>query len=165
MGGDARVSALGQRLVIHERIGVWARQLRPRLVDRPVLVVETRNGSDLDEALRGSRNVFPIVLIDVGPKLLAAIEDLDRVRGLAPEALILMLDSAPHAGLSAIARELGAARVLSGPIPPPFVADLLGRWLCLARRRAEESGWQGPPARATEPEPWNWLAPWLNPPP
>lgn len=151
-----------QILVIHERIGNWARQLRPRLADQSARVVETRSGDDLAEALQGHANAYPIVLIDLGRRLRASVEDLERVRKLAPEALILVLDPTPHAGLAQLARELGASQVLRGPVTPPAVADLLRRWLSLAQRRAEGSGWMGTAPPPPEPEPRNWLSPWLS---
>jgi len=50
-------------LVIHERLGNWARHLRPRLSAWPVRVVESRSTADLESAL--SRAACPIVVIDL----------------------------------------------------------------------------------------------------
>ena len=40
-------------VVLCERLGTWAAQLRPRLQDRPVRWFETRSAADLDAALAG----------------------------------------------------------------------------------------------------------------
>ena len=149
-----------QLLVIHERITNWARQIRPRLVGDPVRVVETRSASDLEAALAGS--ACPVVLLDLGRRPRAALDDLDRALRVAPDALVLVLDPESYDGAALLARELGATHVVSGPATPPAVAGLLGRWLPLARRRAESAGWSGSAPEPPEPEPWNWLTPLLN---
>jgi hypothetical protein len=159
------VPGQGKHLIIHERIGHWARQLRPRLADRSVRLVETRTWADLEDALRGPGIVFPIVVLDLGRRVKPALEDLDRARGLAPDALILVIDASNQPGLGLLARELGASHVFGGPIPPPVVSELIHRWLSLSERRAEASGWLGPAPPPSEPEPWNWLTPLLSPTP
>jgi hypothetical protein len=63
-----------------------------------------------------------------------------------------VLDSKGHPDVAGLARELGATLVLSGYVPPPRVADLLARWVPIARRRAEVDGWAVP--HEPEPEPW-----------
>jgi len=135
-------------LVIHERIGTWARQLRPRVVSWPVRLVETRSRADLEGAL--DRAACPLVLIDLSGRACDILEDLDAAARAAPDALILALDPSPTPGVAALARELGATHVLNGPVVPPRVVALLARWLPLARRRAEADGW------AAEPEPELW---------
>ncbi len=148
-------------LVIHERLGTWARHVRPRLAGgSPVRVVESRSPADLAAAVAGA--ACPVVLIDLGRRPRAALDDLDRALALAPDALVLVLDPEAHAGAALLARELGATHVLSGPATPPAVAALVGRWLPLARRRAEAAGWSVSPPDPPEPEPWNWLTPLLN---
>jgi hypothetical protein len=135
-------------LIIHARLGTWARQLRPRVVGWPVRVVETRTATDLEAAIAGS--ACPLLVIDLGSRTRAGLEDLDRALSKAPNALILMLDADAREGVSPLARELGAGHVMSGVITPPAVVSLLARWLPLAQRRAESDGWAGDP----EPEPW-----------
>ena len=91
------------RLVIHERLGYWARHLRPRLVGWPIAWVETRSSADLEAALAGT--ACPIVVIDVADRPRAAMEDLDRAMRTAPNALALILD--PRArGVASLALEL-----------------------------------------------------------
>ena len=55
--------------------------------------------------------------------------------------------------MATLARELGATLVLSGHVPPPVVAELLDRWLSLARRRTDADGWSA--RMAPEPESWS----------
>ena len=149
-------------LVIHERIGKWARQVRPRLTDRSVRVVQTRSVDDLESALAGAGLRCPIVLIDLDRRVRPGLEELERAAIVAPEALILVLDPGDHEGVTLLARELGASHVISGPVTPPVVSDLLLRWLALGQKRNELPGWWGPEAERVEPEPWNWLTPLLK---
>ena len=142
-------------VVIHERIGYWHRRLRPKClaVEPSLRWVESRSGADLGRALAGS--VAPIVLIDVGQRLLESLNHLDQAISTAPNALALVLDPLNHEGLAILARELGASQVVSGPAPPVEVFALIRRWLPISRRRGETSGWAEP----VEPEP----EPWENP--
>jgi hypothetical protein len=133
-------------LILHERLGNWARQLRPRLHDLPIRWFETRSRADLDTVLTGL--ACPVVLIDPGKHLAAALLDLDLVLSRAPDALILLNNPDCHTELTALARELGATYVLSGFVPPPEVAGLLIRWITLARRHIERDGW----SRTSSPE-------------
>jgi hypothetical protein len=146
-------------VVIHERQGIWARHLRPRLLAWPIRWAETRSTADLDAALSGMAS--PVVVIELGRRVRAALEDLDRAAQAAPNALILVLDPQAHAGVATLARELGATHVFSGPVTPPEVATLIARWLPLAMRQAEGDGWSAARPPDPEPEPWNWLAPLL----
>jgi DNA-binding NtrC family response regulator len=146
-------------VLIHERLGNWARQLRPRLLGWPIRWVETRSTADLEAALAGM--ACPVVLIDLARRPRAALEDLDRAAQAAPNALILVLDPQAYEGVATLARELGATHVLSGPVNPPAVARLIARWLPLARRQAEGDGWSNALEPEPEPEPWNWLGPLL----
>jgi hypothetical protein len=143
-----------QVVVIHERLGSWARQLRPRLRAWPIRWVESRSTADLVCAVSGM--ACPIVVIGLDHRPRGGLEDLDRALQAAPQALVLVLDPNAHAEVATLARELGATQVCSGVIIPPAVAGLLARWLPLARRRTEDDGWSA--ARPPEPEPWNWLA-------
>jgi DNA-binding NtrC family response regulator len=149
-----------QMLVIHERIGSWARQIRGRVHVGGIRVVETRSATDLKKALAGA--AYPLVVIDLGRRPRASLEDLDRAMRVAPDALVLVLDPESYEGAALLARELGAAHVMSGPVTPPAVACLLNRWLPLALRRAEAAGWSASAPEPAEPEPWNWLTPLLN---
>jgi hypothetical protein len=148
-------------LVIHERLGHWARQLRPRLSAWPIRLVETRSSADLEAVVSGQ--ACPVVVIDLARRVRAGLEDLDRANRAAPNALVLVLDPGSHDGVPLLARELGATHVIAGVATPPAVAEILTRWLPLAQRRAERDGWSDGPG--PEPEPWNWLAPYLQPQP
>ncbi len=148
-------------LVIHERLGHWARQLRPRLSAWPVRLVETRSAADLEAAVAG--RACPVVVIDLARRVRAGLEDLDRATRAAPNALVLVLDPEAHDGVALLARELGATHVIAGVATPPAVAGLLARWLPLAQRRDDRDGWSARPE--PEPEPWCWPSPALRPPP
>lgn len=150
-------------LVLHERLGNWARQLRPRLSAWPVRLVESRSASDLESALAGT--ACPIVILDLDLRPRAGLEDLDRAVRAAPLALLLVLDPQAHEGVAPLARELGATLVLSGVVTPPTLTALLARWIPLALRRTEADGWSVACKPEPEPEPWNWLAPYLALPP
>jgi hypothetical protein len=142
-------------LVTHERLGTWARHLRQRLAAPamgigPVRWVESRSGADLDRAVGGVP--VPIVLIDVADRPRAMLEDLELVAEVAPSGFFLVLDPKGHPGVASLARELGATLVISGFVPPPRVADLLARWVPIARHRADVDGWALP--HEPVPEPW-----------
>ncbi len=141
-----------QVVAIYERRATWARQLRPRLAGRPSLRwVEARSGADLESALAGAAR--PVGVFDLGDRVRAGLEDLDRAARVAPDLLALVLDPRSRPGVAPLARELGATFVWEGPAPPPLVAGLLGRWLELAARRAAADGYLGP--AEPEPEPWD----------
>jgi hypothetical protein len=144
-----------QVLVVHERLGNWARHLRPRAAGWAARLVETRSTSDLEAALGGAP--CPLVLIDVAQRPRAALDDLAVALLVAPEALTLVLNPLSLEGVAITARELGATHVVDGTIPPPAVAALLARWLPLAQRRAEAAGVDLEHPTPTEPEPWCWL--------
>ncbi len=93
---------------------------------------------------------------------MAGLDDLDRALRAAPDALALVLDAEARSGVALLARELGASHVISGPAPPPAVAALMTRWVGLAQRRSEGSGWACTPPEPPVPEPWNWLNPLLT---
>ena len=141
-----------QRLpvVIHERLGTWSRQLRPRLAAWPIRWSETRSAADLEAALGGA--ACPILVLDLADRPRAGLEDLERAIRAAPDTLSLVLDPGARPGVALLARELGATHVLPGVVPPPTVAAFLGRWLPLARRRVEAAGWAAD--AAPDPEPW-----------
>lgn len=147
-----------QLLVIHERIGFWARRMRPRLNKPTVRIVETRSARDLEATL--ANRAFPVVLVDLARRVCGGIDDLNRAMAVAPDAISLVLAPEQNEELRLLARGLGATHVWSGPATPPAVAELLARWLDLSRRRAEASGWDA--AAPPPPEPWNWLTPLLD---
>jgi DNA-binding NarL/FixJ family response regulator len=126
-------------VILHERLGTWARQLRPRLSDQPVRWFETRSAADLEGVLTGL--AYPVVLIDLGRHAATGLMGLDLVARRAPDARILVLDPAAHPEVPELARELGATHVISGFVPPPAIADLIGRWIALARRGLDHAGW------------------------
>jgi len=150
-----RVRAMPSSLVVtHERLGTWARQLRPRLASAgPQRWTETRSGADLARVVEGT--VAPLVVIDLADRPRAMLEDLDDAVQAAPEGLFLVLDPKHHPGVAGLARELGATLVFSGWTAPPQVAELLMRWLPLARIRSERDGWAAP----VDPEPEFWERP------
>jgi CheY-like chemotaxis protein len=146
-------------LVVHERRGVWVRQLRPRLGSWPVRWYETRSASDLRKALQGL--ACPLIVIDLSRRVRAGLEELHLASQAAPGALILVLDPDQHDAVPLLARELGATHVISGPVVPPALVALLERWLTLARRRTMGNGWSRSPEPESEPAPWAWLTPLL----
>jgi hypothetical protein len=144
-------------LVVHERLGFWARQLRPLFRELPVRIVETRSACDLEPVLSGT--TCPLLVVDAARRVRASLEDLVLALRVAPDALALVLADDPGNEFTLLARRLGATHVIAGPVRPHEVASLLSRWLTLAQRRADAAGWQAPgPPR---PEPWNWLEPLL----
>ena len=136
-------------LVIHERIGNWARQLRPRTAGWPVQVIETRSGPELAAAL--AARPWPLAVVDLADRPEAALRELAEGLDDLPDALLLVLDPTNAPGAAALARELGATQVTSGFAPPPAVVDLLARWLPIARARAGAAGWVAEPPRVAEP--------------
>jgi hypothetical protein len=146
-------------VILHERLGNWVRQLRPRLVDLPVRWFETRSTADLDPVLTGMS--CPIVLIDLGSRPAAGLLGLQAVLRRASDARVLVLDPEVHEDAAQLARELGATHVITGFVPPPVVAALLRRWITLAQTRLEHGGWSKALIPDPESEPWGWLAPYL----
>jgi hypothetical protein len=126
-------------MIVHERLGTWAGQLRPRLQDRPVRFFETRSEDDLEMAVSGL--ACPVVVIDLGKSPAEGLESLDRVIRLSPAARVLILDPGSTEGVAELAKELGATHVISGFVPPPEVAAHLDRWIGLAAEQAEREGW------------------------
>lgn len=141
-------------VILHERLGTWAGQLRNRLVDRPVRWFETRSTADLDAAIVGVAS--PVVVIDLSRNV-AAVRDLDHLARVAPGARILVLDPEAHEALAAIARELGATEVISGFVPPPEVAQRIDRWIRLASEQIDREGWSRPLAGDLPADPEGWL--------
>jgi hypothetical protein len=149
-------------VILHERLGNWARQLRPRLHDQPIRWYETRSRSDLEGVLTGL--AAPVVLIDLGRYPAAGLMDVDLVFRRASDARILVLDPASRHGVAGLARELGATHVESGFVPPPVVAALVARWIVLADRRIDRDGWSRNSTPESAKSPWGWLADYLGDP-
>jgi len=149
-------------VILYERLGNWARHLRPRLADQPVRWFETRSPADLEGVLAGLAS--PVVLIDLGRHPAAGLEAVELVGLRAPDARILVLDPEAHGPVPGLARELGATHVISGFVPPPVLAALLARWIALARRSLEQTGWSRTTFPPTETEPWSWLSDYLGEP-
>jgi len=147
-------------VILHERLGNWFRQLRPRLHDQPIRWFETRTAADLEGILGGLAS--PVVLIDVGRHPATGLTVLEQVLLRAPDAWVLVLDPESHAGVADLARELGATHVVSGFVPPPRVAELLGRWIALALEHINKGGWSRTAAPESELKPWRWLADYLG---
>jgi hypothetical protein len=149
-------------VIVHERLGRWYRQLRPRLSDLPARWFEIRSPDDLGEVLEGL--AFPVALIDLNRQPLDGLDALNLINTRAPGARTLVLDPDAHVGASDLARELGATHVCTGFAPPPLVADLIARWITLAGRGLDSAGW----SRTTFPEsatdPWSWLSDYLGEP-
>ena len=141
-------------VILHERLGTWAGQLRPRLQDRPVRWFETRSTADLDAAILGL--ACPVVVIDLRRNV-EGLRDLDRVMKLAPGARTLVLDPEAHEGVAALARELGATEVISGFVPPPEVACRIDRWISLAAVQIDREGWSRPLPADSPLESESWL--------
>lgn len=146
-------------VILHERIGNWARQLRPRLHDLPVRWFETRAITDLHPVLGGMSS--PVAVIDLGSRPAAGLMALQTILHHASDARVLVLDPQVHDEAATLAREVGATHVMTGFAPPPFVASLLRRWIDLAQSRVDKGGWTKPLIPDSESEPWAWLATYL----
>lgn len=133
-------------LIIHERRSTWAAQVRFRMLDCPVRIVETRSTNELLAAC--TRSACPILVFDLADRPVPALADLERAMLVAPNNLSLVLDPSGHRENALVAHELGATHVLSGRITPPAVSNHLRRWLPVATRRAVSDGW----AHEFEPE-------------
>ena len=153
MRGRAHVTRVA--VVLCERLGTWAAQLRPRLQDRPVRWFETRSAADLDAALAGV--ACPVVVMDLGSDPVDGLSQLDRVVQQSPAARVLVLDPGSVEGVGELARELGATHVISGFVPPPEVASLIDRWITLAAAQSEREGWARPVSTETPLDAEGWL--------
>jgi hypothetical protein len=149
-------------VIVHERLGRWYRQLRPRLSDRPIRWFETRSTGDLDGVLR--ELAFPVVLIDLGRQALDGLEALSVTVTRAPGARTLVLDPESYEDAAIAARELGATHVCRGFTPPPLVAELIARWIALALRGVDSAGWSRSTFPETSTDPWGWLSDYLGEP-
>ncbi len=143
-------------VIVHERLGNWARQLRPRLLAQQARVRETRSWPDLEAAILGL--AAPVAVFDLDRFGPVGLVHLDRLIERSSDALVLVLDPKGDAERGRIARELGATQVILGAASPIDVAALVGRWVAVARGRIERSGWHRPVEADPRLEPWAWLA-------
>jgi DNA-binding NarL/FixJ family response regulator len=147
-------------VILHERLGNWNRQLRPRLAELPVRWFETRSQADLLTAVIGRAS--PVVLVDLAHQPIPAVSALDQLLRLSSDARVLVLDPEGRKAEAALARELGATHVVSGFVPPPVVADLLARWIALAERDIKRSGWSQTSFPESQSDTWGWLDEYLQ---
>jgi hypothetical protein len=149
-------------VILHELLGNWVRQLRPRLHNQPIRWFETRTVGDLEGVLSGL--ACPVVLIDLGRHPASGLTVLEQVLLRTPDAWVLVLDPESHPGVAHLARELGATHVVSGFVPPPRVAELMARWIALALKRIDKGGWSRTAVPESDTKPWGWLADYLGDP-
>jgi hypothetical protein len=149
-------------VILHERLGTWSRQLRPRLSELSVRWFETRSSADLEGILEGLAS--PVVLIDLAKQPIQGLEALDLVRMRTPGARSLVLDPEANADTRILASELGATHVCPGFAPPPIVADMISRWIAIARRETESAGWSRTIFPETAADPWGWLNDYMSEP-
>lgn len=116
-------------LVVRDSSGWWVDHLAPRLADVPIRVELMAGWGDAD----GEPPAFGLFVL--GENLTIGLESLDRFARLRPCPCILALDPLRLPGLPGLARELGATRIISGPVPPPLVATIFRDWAALRRRR------------------------------
>jgi len=127
-----------QIVVTHERRGYWSRQLRGRLADRPIRWRESRSEADLRAIVLEAP--CPIVVADLAPRPMERLVGLAWAAAEVTDPLVLAFNPEDDADLRQALRQCGATAVWSGFAPPPRVAELIDRWLPLARRRALEAG-------------------------
>jgi hypothetical protein len=104
----------------------------------------------------------PVVLIDLGRDPATGLRDLQCVIDRAADALVVVVDPESRRAVRRLARELGAALVLSGYVSPAFVAGLLERWIELAQRSIDREGWSRVSVADNATDPWAWLADFLG---
>ena len=147
-------------VILHERLGNWVRQLRPRLHDQPVRWFETRSRADLAGVLTGL--ACPVVLIDLGRQPAAGLVDLDLVLRRASDARVLVLDPESHDEVAALARELGATHVAFGFRAAARGGRSDGTLDCSAQRHIERAGWSRTSFSESESSEWGWLTAYLK---
>ena len=149
-------------VILHERLGNWIRQLRPRLYGQPVRWFESRSTKELEVLLTGL--AFPVVLIDLGRHPAVGLKDLSLASLRVSDARILALDPEGRAEVADTARELGATHVFSGFVAPPVIADLIAHWIGAARQGIDLAGWSRTSFPDTQTDPWSWLSDYLGDP-
>lgn len=113
------------RVVLVEDGHRWPDHVRQALADLPVRCRHVARHRECLETLRGGRG--HVILAEIGPAPVAALEFLVRAAELDPDATVVLLARPEQACLAVAARECGAARVIVEPVPPHEVTDLLRR--------------------------------------
>ena len=147
-------------VILHERLGNWNRQLRPRLVRHPVRWFESRSPADLEVLLGGL--AFPVILIDLARQPVDGLTALELVPRGAPDARPWSSTRRREPDVRGLARELGATHVWSGPVPPPVrgrAGSTAGSpWPGID---IESAGWSRTTFPETAEDPWSWLPDYL----
>lgn len=141
---------MGVKLILHERIGRWARQFRPRADAWGVRLIESRSLSDLESALGLSS--APIVIVDFRDRAQPPFDAIVLTRMIASNSLILAVipGAEPHLGMDAVEAGATISRHTTSPLLDTL--NLIERWVKLAKSRSETGGWS--PDRSPTPEPW-----------
>ena len=111
------------RLVVHESGRRWIDHVRARMRTLPVQVRHSTSTQDCLELIRGQRRT--LMLVELGERPLTELKLLDRVRGLDPEAAVLVVSRPVPAPVEMLTRELGAVEFIREPVAPNEVADLV----------------------------------------
>ena len=111
------------RLVVHEGGRRWIDHIRARMRALPVQVRHSTSTQDCLELIRGQRRT--LLLVELGEHPLAGLNLLDQVRGLDPEATVLVVSRPVPAPVEMLTRELGAAEFIREPVAPDEVTDLV----------------------------------------
>jgi DNA-binding NtrC family response regulator len=133
------------RVVVVEDGHRWPDHVRQALADLPVRCRHVAQHRDCLDALQMGRG--HVVLAEMGPVPLAALEFLVRAHELDADASIVLLARSEQMRWAVAARECGAVKVIAQPVPPHEVTGLLRR-LVAERLRLHER--PAAPARQTE---------------
>ena len=117
-------------LIIFERRGRWAEQLRPRLQHRPVRIREARSAADCRRTLRGVRG--SLAVLDLTPDPLAGLRALEAILDVDAQATVLVLAGRSLRHLAPLMLELGATHFVAEPPDPDVLAGWLDRFLSRA---------------------------------
>ena len=111
---------------------------------QPVQVRHASSVPDCLESVRGRRGT--LLLVELGPQPVGVLELLDRVRGLDPDVMVLVVGRQVPLPVELLARELGAVGFIREPIAPREVADVVERFFRSRQtNNAEESSrWKSP---------------------
>lgn len=142
-------------VVLHERLGGWARQLRPRLAGSPARWIETRSTAELLVAITGGAS--PVILIEASQDPEGNLREVALVVERGGSPLVLFIDPLDRSDVMDLGRELGATLTVGGRCTPPEVAELIGRWIGLSARANAREGWSRP--RPADPlrDPSAWI--------
>ena len=111
------------RLVVHENGRRWIGHVRARMRSLPVQVRHSTSTQDCLELIQGQRRT--LLLVELGERPLAELKLLERVRGLDPEATVLVVSRPVAVPVEMLSRELGAVEFIREPVAPNEVADLV----------------------------------------